>query len=190
MSTIAATPPTRTPARRAVRRVDVMCVVTTAGYRLRARSPAPDRVDSVTNRPVAILGAMSAITPAALQLPTGDCESGELVCGWVRDATGSEDAADAADWLIGAPLAIVGLVLLGLVVRWLLHRLIDRLVSRAEDGVLPSRFTNVVGGKARLGRSAEQPHDLGASTRRVQRAKTMGSLLKSIISRRHLRGRS
>ncbi len=159
-----------------------MCVVTTAGYRLRARAPAPDRVNSVTNRPVAILGAMSAITSAAPQLPTGDCESGELVCGWVRDATGSEDAADVADTLIGAPLAMVGLVLLALVVRWVLHRLVDRVVRRAEEGMVPSRFTTVVGGRARLGRSAEQPHDLATSTRRVQRAKTMGSLLKSIIS--------
>ncbi|WP_426243846.1 mechanosensitive ion channel family protein [Nocardioides sp. LHG3406-4] len=115
-------------------------------------------------------------------LPSGDCQSGEIVCGWVRQATGSEQAADTADILIGAPLAILGLILLGLFVRWLLHRLVDRVVRRAEEGMVPDRLSRVVGGRARLGRSNERSHDLVTSTRRVQRSKTMGSLLNSIIS--------
>jgi small conductance mechanosensitive channel len=69
---------------------------------------------------------------------------------------------------------LVALVIIGLIVQYLLHRLIDRLVRKAEEGVLPDRITN-----GRLGRgTAEQP----GSTRRVQRAKTMGTLLKSIVS--------
>ncbi|CAA9414080.1 mechanosensitive ion channel family protein [uncultured Nocardioides sp.] len=129
---------------------------------------------------------MSAPPPAPppvlpLLLPS-DCESGEVVCGWVREATGSERAADLADVLIGAPLAIVGLVLLGFLVRWLLHRVVDRVVARAEEGMVPDRLTGIVGARARLGRSVEMPHDVATSTRRVQRAKTMGSLLKSVIS--------
>ena len=69
---------------------------------------------------------------------------------------------------------LVALVIIGLIVQYLLHRLIDRLVRKAEEGVLPDRITN-----GRLGRgAAEQP----GSTRRVQRAKTMGTLLKSIVS--------
>jgi moderate conductance mechanosensitive channel len=71
--------------------------------------------------------------------------------------------------------AIVLILVIALVVRWILNRLIDRLVERAEDGVLPDRITN-----GKLGRSATEP-PLG-STRRVQRAKAMGSLLKSISS--------
>ncbi len=66
--------------------------------------------------------------------------------------------------VIGKPLAIVGLLLLGLAVRWLLHRVIDRVIRRAEGGVLPDRI------------------NLATSTRRVQRAQTMGSLLKSIVT--------
>ena len=57
----------------------------------------------------------------------------------------------------------------------MLHRLIDRLVRRAEEGVLPDRLTN-----GQLGRSTTEPPP--GSTRRVQRAKTMGTLLKSITS--------
>jgi moderate conductance mechanosensitive channel len=71
--------------------------------------------------------------------------------------------------------ALALLVAIGLVVQFLLHRLIDRLVRSAEDGVLPDRLTN-----GRLGRSTSQPPP--GSTRRVQRAKTVGTLLKSIVS--------
>ncbi|WP_248582536.1 mechanosensitive ion channel family protein [Nocardioides sp. InS609-2] len=125
---------------------------------------------------------MSALPPTLSLLPTSDCTSGEIVCGWVRDATDSEQAAEVADVLIGAPLAIVGLILLGVVLRWFLHRLVDRVVRHAEEGMVPDRLSRVVGARAKLGRSAEPPHDVATSTRRVQRAKTMGSLLNSIIS--------
>ena len=70
---------------------------------------------------------------------------------------------------------LLALLLIGLVLQWVFHRLIDRLVRRAEEGVLPDRLTH-----AALGRDAAQPPP--GSTRRVQRAKTMGTLLKSIAS--------
>jgi moderate conductance mechanosensitive channel len=67
---------------------------------------------------------------------------------------------------VGWPLTIAILIVLGLLSRWLLHRLVDRLVRRTEDGVLPERL-------AHLGSDP---------SRRLQRTRTMGSLLKSIIS--------
>ena len=79
---------------------------------------------------------------------------------WTNNST----LADIADIVIGKPLAIAGLVLLGLLLRWVLHRVVDRVVRRAETSVLPDRV------------------NLATSTRRVQRAQTMGSLLKSIIT--------
>ena len=95
---------------------------------------------------------------------TNPCDEGEQICDQVFDWTGNSTVAEIADVVIGKPLAIVGLLLLGLVLRWLLHRIIDRLIRRAETGVLPDRV------------------NLATSTRRVQRAQTMGSLLKSIIT--------
>ncbi len=77
------------------------------------------------------------------------------------------DWPQIADFLTGKPLTIVALIAVGLVVRWLTHRLIDRLVARAEDGVLPDRMAHL---------SGSDP------ARRQLRARTMGSLLKSIIS--------
>ncbi len=92
------------------------------------------------------------------------CADGEQICDQVYRWTDNATLADVADVVIGKPLAITGLLLLGIAVRWLLHRVIDRVIRRAEGGVLPDRI------------------NLATSTRRVQRAQTMGSLLKSIVT--------
>ncbi|HET8662948.1 MAG TPA: mechanosensitive ion channel domain-containing protein [Nocardioides sp.] len=90
---------------------------------------------------------------------------------------------DSSDWsafghlLARKSAALVALVVIGLVVQWVFHRLIDKLVSKAEDGVLPDRITKVA-----VGRSDHEATPPPGSTRRVQRAKTMGTLLKSIVS--------
>jgi len=96
------------------------------------------------------------------------------------DITGNQTVARTADIIIGKPLAILGLLVLGLVIRWVLHRLVDRLVAQADHGMLPvNRFSR--GGKA--GRAGQgSARDVVTATRRVQRAKTMGDLLKSIVT--------
>jgi len=117
-------------------------------------------------------------------LPTTDpCGQSEDICKQVYDWTGNQTTANLADWLIGNPLAIAFLVVLGLVLRFVFHRLVDRLVSRAEGGVLPQRM----GRFSRRSHPAPSEHsaaayDLATQTRRVQRAKTMGDLLKSVIT--------
>ena len=108
------------------------------------------------------------------------CTPGDTLCEWTFKVTDNQGVANAADVLIGKPLTIAGLLLLMVVVRWMLHRLVDRLVVRAEDGVLPDRMSRFgLRGKAAQQASAQ---DLAASTRRVQRAKTMGDLLKSVLT--------
>ncbi len=121
-----------------------------------------------------ILGAMFGLEQS------GTCPEGHDVCSMTFDATGNQTLADAAGIVIGTPLAIVGLLLMGLVVRWVLHRLVDRIVAGAEEGVLPDRVSRF-GVRGRAGQ-ADTARDLATSTRRVQRAKTMGSLLKSVIT--------
>ncbi|HET9498799.1 MAG TPA: mechanosensitive ion channel family protein [Marmoricola sp.] len=87
-------------------------------------------------------------------------------CAIVYDWTGNEELAHAARWLIGKPLAILVLVLLGFLARWVLHRLIDRLVAKAQKGAFAE--------------GQERP-DVSRH-RRVQRALTMAGLLKSIVT--------
>jgi small conductance mechanosensitive channel len=111
------------------------------------------------------------------------CENDESLCNWVYDRTENQTAANAADRLIGLPLAILGLVALALILRFVCHRLIDRLVDRAQGAVQPEK----VGRFSRRRRSGELTHtqelrDLATATRRAQRAKTMGDLLKSVVT--------
>jgi small conductance mechanosensitive channel len=94
-------------------------------------------------------------------------------CAAVYHWTHNEQLAHAAAWVIGKPLSILWLIILALVGRWLLCRLIDRLVRRARTGVLPNALVR--------GPFAE-PEGEVLTHRRVQRAQTIGSLLKSIVT--------
>jgi len=107
--------------------------------------------------------------PATCRTDTGDSWSCAAVYHW----TGNEDLAHAAGWLIGKPLTIAWIVLLAVVAQWLLNRLIGRMVERAQNGVLPSQLAR--------GPFAE-PETETARTRRAQRAQTIGTLMRSIVS--------
>ena len=105
----------------------------------------------------------------------------DISCRVMWKMTANETASDAASWLIGKPLAIAGLIIIGLLARFVINKIIDRVVKRAEDGVLPGRMSRMSMGQTSVG-AAMAHADPSASTRRVQRARTMGTLLKSISS--------
>jgi moderate conductance mechanosensitive channel len=116
-----------------------------------------------------------AVAMSLLEMPD-TCRNGtdqSWSCAAVYHWTGNETLAHAAGWFIGKPLSIVWLVILALVARWLLYKVIDRIVHRAQTGVLPEALVR--------GPFAE-PETQVMTHRRVQRAKTIGSLLKSIVS--------
>ena len=99
-------------------------------------------------------------------------------CDVVANLTGNEFLARNAEWAISKPLSILVIFLLAFIARWVVRRVIDRLTDRASDGVMPNGF-----GLGKLGRSAEKRGSTSqhlASARHEQRAKAMGSLLKSI----------
>lgn len=108
------------------------------------------------------------------------CADDASICNFVYRETDSTAAANVADWLVGKPSALIGLALLGLVVRWVLHRVIDRVVKRAETGMMPNRLSRAMTG-GKVGTALNLQESAGA-TRRVQRAQTMGTLLKSIVT--------
>ena len=114
----------------------------------------------------ALSNALSSAVSHAVStaVPTSPCADGEAVCDLTWDVTGNRRLAEWSDVLIGKPLAIIALILLALLARWLLHRVVDRIARRAERGVLPERVENAV------------------AARRKQRAATMAGLLKSIIT--------
>ena len=122
-----------------------------------------------------ILGHMFALET------TGPCDPTQQICEAAFKLTGDSTVASWADLVIGKPLALTGLLLLGLFARWILHRSVDRLVRRAEDGVLPDRVSRMSLGSSKA-TAASPARDMAVATRRVQRAQTMGSLLKSIVT--------
>ena len=97
----------------------------------------------------------------------------------MQDATGNVWLAQAANWLIAKPLAVIGLLLLAFAIRWVLHRTIDRLADRAAEGV-PTPLLRK--GRREQTQEAAKVPPTAASARRAQRARTMASLLKSIAS--------
>lgn len=109
---------------------------------------------------------------------TDTCREGDELCEFVYNTTENQWLANAANWLIAKPLAIAGLLLVGFLARWALHKLVDQLAKRAEVGMLPEAL---VSGK--LSRTKDQtPASLAATARRRQRAQTLSSVLKSIAS--------
>ena len=97
-----------------------------------------------------------------------------------RGASGG-DAGDQigklADLLVGTPLRIAGIVVAAVVVRWLLHRAITRVVARTVGLNLKERFPD--------NRGATPGATSGAALlgeRRRQRADTIASVLRSIAS--------
>ena len=104
-------------------------------------------------------------SPAAglFDMPSTCRASDSWTCAAVYDWTGgNETLAHGAAWVIGKPLAILGIIVFAVVIRWLACKAIDRVVQRAQTAPLPG----------------------GAKTfnRRAQRAQSLGTLLKSITT--------
>lgn len=104
------------------------------------------------------------------------CPNASSWCTLVRNVTHNDDLARAADWLIAKPLAIAALIIIAVVVRWLIHRLIDRLAMRAAHGTVPAALA---GGRVH---QMFLEHTAAVIERREQRAATMASLLKSMTT--------
>ena len=95
---------------------------------------------------------------------------------WLLPAQWDLPGGRELPWYVATPGAIVLVIVIGLVFRWLVRRAIDRLVRRASLGVVPGV---IAGTKAGAVLADLRP---GAGERRKQRAETMGSVLKSIAS--------
>ncbi|WP_084467279.1 mechanosensitive ion channel family protein [Actinokineospora inagensis] len=94
-------------------------------------------------------------------------------CAEVWRLTGNEWLAASAGWLVAKPLKILVIFLVAFVIRYLVRRLIDQLTS--GQGKTPALLRPL---------KERAPQALGAliSERRQQRAKTIGSVLKSVVT--------
>jgi moderate conductance mechanosensitive channel len=89
--------------------------------------------------------------------------------------TNNDFLARSADTIVAASTSIVLILVLALIARFLVHRAIHRIV----DGATSSRVSRLLGRAPRVRTAAGTPP---ASQRRAQRARTIGSVLRSLSS--------
>ncbi|CAN5655319.1 MAG: mechanosensitive ion channel family protein [Geodermatophilaceae bacterium] len=116
------------------------------------------------------------MTPGSTLLAQPSCveEAGSSLCSVVYDVTGVDWLATSADALIATPSKIVLIIVVALVVRFLLHRAIRRLTRTSAEGRAPGALRPL---KDRTDSVLKH-----VGERRRQRAETIGSVLRSVVS--------
>ncbi|MFP5072231.1 mechanosensitive ion channel family protein [Pseudonocardia nantongensis] len=125
---------------------------------------------------------ITAITPPGSPALTPECvQDAGSWCATFYSQTQSDFLARSADTIVDKTVSITMIVVVAVLFRWLAHRAIARMVDGATNG----RFSALVGRARRLRR----PDGVGAGTgsppgaqRRMQRARTIGSVLRSVVS--------
>jgi moderate conductance mechanosensitive channel len=115
------------------------------------------------------------LLPRQLNLQISECENTDDWCKSVLDLTHNQWLASSANWLIAKPLSILMILIMAFIVRAVARRLIDRLTRANGGGKIPALLRPL---------KERAPQALGSilSERRAQRAKTIGSVFKSITS--------
>jgi len=110
-----------------------------------------------------------------LTLEAPECEPTDEWCNAVLNMTGNRWLASSADWLVAKPLTILFILVIAMVIRVVARRLIDRLTRVNGGSKIPALLRPL---------RERAPQALGTilSERRAQRAKTIGSVFKSITS--------
>ncbi len=109
-----------------------------------------------------LTSVLRAFSLGMFDMPATCQDSDSWTCAAVYNWTGNETLAHNATWLIGKPLSILVIVVGAVIFRWIAGKAIDRVVRRAEMAPLPGNRHGY--------------------NRRAQRAKSLGSLLKSITT--------
>ena len=128
---------------------------------------------NIAGRGAYIVAAVTNVDPLSLQPPA--CAEDDSWCRTVLEVTNNQWLASSAHWLLATPLTILLILVIAFVIRMLAHRLIDRLTRVNNGGKLPALLRPL---------RERAPQALGQllSERRAQRAKTIGSVFKSIVS--------
>ena len=101
----------------------------------------------------------------------------DVLCSRVYEWTGNQWLANSSYVIIVKPLRIIGIVLVAMVIRWLLHRAIERLTTSTSRAAMPALLKPL---KERTTATAEEGQFI--PERRRQRAEAIGSVLRSFVS--------
>jgi len=148
------------------------------GFRRYLQRFPSHRALTATSRAAVIVAPVTALAQldiGSLDIDTPTCEAGDNWCRTVLELTGNQWLASSADWLISKPVTILFILLVAAVIRAVARRLIDRLTRVNGGGKIPAMLRPL---------KERAPQALGTllSERRAQRAKTIGSVFKSITS--------
>ena len=128
------------------------------------------------------MGAMSTSAPNALPVLVDKPACADDVGTWcqrVYDLSNNDHLARSADWLIAKPVTILLIIAVALVIRFLINRAITRLTSTTSEGRVPVLLRPLRERAPDALRAAAGPL---LSERRSQRARTIGSVLRSLTS--------
>lgn len=109
--------------------------------------------------------------------PGPSCADDPL-CRGILEVTGSEWFAEGSYYILIKPLRIILIVVIAMVVRYLLHRTIRRLVRTTSEGSIPAVLRPL---RERVP-SAPESTAAVVPERRRQRAEAIGSVLRSMIT--------
>lgn len=101
----------------------------------------------------------------------------DVVCSRVFEWTGNQWLANSSYVIIVKPLRILGIILVALLIRWIVHRAIDRLTTSTSRASMPALLKPL---KERVAANAEEGQFI--PERRRQRAEAIGSVLRSFVS--------
>lgn len=106
-------------------------------------------------------------------------ESGDTLCAWVWDQTKLDWLAKLSSWDgVSKVFTIIGIAIGAVVLRWLVNRAISRVTNGSADGKVPAILRPL---RERAPEALTQATGL-LSERRRQRARTIGSVLRSLAT--------
>ena len=126
---------------------------------------------------VASLAAVSLDSPSGTETPPPGCLK-DLVCGPVWDHTHRVWLASGSYYILVKPARIVLILLIAVLIRYLLHRTIKRLVRTTAEGSIPTILRPL---RERIPTAAPDPSTIFPERRR-QRAAAIGSVLRSLVT--------
>jgi moderate conductance mechanosensitive channel len=127
---------------------------------------------------VTVILALPAEVPSPSPSVTPDCARTNDLCQWIFEQTGQRWLASGSYYLLLKPAQIVLILILAMIARYLLDRMINRLVRTTTDSSVP---TILRPRKERLPGTRSEATTLFPERRR-QRAEAIGSVLRSTAS--------
>ncbi|MFF5234002.1 mechanosensitive ion channel family protein [Dactylosporangium sp. NPDC000521] len=121
------------------------------------------------------MSSLLAFAPLEAPEPTPSCSDNGF-CEFVYEQTKITWLAESSYWILVKPLTIALIIFLAFLIRWIIHRAVDRLIRHTVSD-------NETGGSLLRPLRRRLPNALTAPwERRNQRARALGSVLRSIAS--------